>query len=111
MSKGKLIGLIVGGFILLLVTIFVLNFYGLEMFKFFRPKYENAKREVFEETKSYVHGKVQDLGKYYYEYNTAETLADKEAIASLVRMQFAEFDAGQIREIKLQQFLTKIRGY
>jgi len=111
MKKSKIFSLTVGGIVLLLMLIFALSFFELGMFKFFRPRRENIKRQVFEETKSYVHGKVQDLAKYYREYHGTEDLGDREVIATVIRMQFAEFDASQIRETKLRQFLIKTRGY
>ena len=101
---------IIGAFFGAIAIVFILELVGLGFSKFFEPKRENIRREIFEETKSYVHGKTQDLSKYYNEWRKAET-KDKEAIESLVRMQFAEFDSENIRETKLKNFLTQIRGY
>ena len=93
------------------VVAFGLEYAGLKWMKFFAPRRAEIRREVFEETKSYVHGKIQDLSKYYGEYQRAETLADKEAIRALIQMQFAEFDAANIREPRLHSFLIEMRGY
>lgn len=101
----------VGIFIGIVVILFILELTGLGFFKFFRPKYENARREIFEETQSYVQGKIQQLAKLYVEYNDAETLEDKDAIKQVVIMQFAEFDAENIRETQLKLFLKNMRGY
>ncbi len=97
--------------VVLLIITFGFGLFGLEYKKFFAPKHENVNRQVFEQTQSYVHGKVQDLAKYYEEYNKAEAAEDKEAIRSLILMRFAEFDATKIRSQQLQNFLTTTRGY
>lgn len=87
-----------------------LNAFGLVTFRFFAPKYENARREVFEETKSYVHGMVQDLGKYMYEWQTG----DKEtrlAIEAVIRVRYANFPASKVKDPALRAFLQKCRGF
>lgn len=106
MSKWK-----IAGIVLVVLTIpFGAGLYSLGMFKFFGPKQENIRREIFEETKSYVHGKVQDLAKYYEEFQAAEP-EDRDAIRSLIQMRFAEFDESNIRPAKLRNFLSEMRGY
>lgn len=111
MSKTKIVLSSIGGFIGLIAVLFILGLVGLGFFKFFEPKRENIRREVFENTKSYTHGVIQDLGKYYQEYNDAKTTEDKATIKSVVSMRFAEFDETKIENYKLQQFLIQMRGY
>lgn len=98
-------------FVVILIIAFGLEFLGLEWTRFFAPKRAGIKREVFEQTKSYVHGKIQDLSKYYKEYKDADNQEDMDAIASIIQMQFAEFDEAKIDNRKLRAFLTNIRGY
>lgn len=100
----------IGALALLLLLIFVLRYSELEMFKFFAPQKEDARRTVFENTQSYVHGKRQDLAKYYMEYQKADA-EGKETIRSVIQMQFSQFDAEHIQNIKLKQFLTNMRGF
>ena len=104
----KKVTLSIVGVILLFALGWGLAYHELVFTRFFAPKRENVRREVFEETKSYVHGKTQDLAKYYEEYQKAE---DKEAIASIIKMRFAEFDAEAINNYKLKQFLISVRGF
>jgi len=111
MTKGrenilKAVGIFVG----VLILFFVIGLYGLGWMKFFEPKKENIRREIFEQTQSYVHGKIQDLAKYQDEYNKAD-VDDKEAIRQLIILRFAEFDETQIRPVGLKNFLTNMRGY
>ena len=91
--------------------IFGAQYLHLNMTKFFKPKYENVNRQVFENTKSYLHGIQQDLGKYYNEYNKAKTVEDKEVIKEVVKVRFAEVDASNIKSPTLRRFLISMRGY
>lgn len=107
----KKIVLSILGVIALFALIWGLAYHELVFTRFFRPRQENVRREVFEETKSYVHGKVQDLAKYYEEYQKAETPEDKQAVEGIIKMRFAEFDANVINNYQLKQFLISIRGF
>lgn len=53
---------------------------------------QNANREVFEETQSYVEGKRQEAAKLYKEYKLADTQEDKQVIENVVAQSFANFD-------------------
>jgi hypothetical protein len=110
MGKGKIILSVLGGLAAIIVLTFVLELFGLGMFKFFEPKRENIRREVFENTKSYLHGIQQDLGKYHLEYQKANT-DDRAAIKSTIRMRFAEVDVAKLQSPQLRTFLTNMRGY
>lgn len=98
------------GILIFVVLSFLIGMFTLSYYKFFAPKFGDAKRRVFEEQQSYVHGKIQDLAKYYDEYTTAP-VADKEAIRKLIIMRFAEFDKSKIQSSALRGFLKKMRGY
>ena len=111
MSKIKITFTAIIVIILLILLLFGTGILNLQYFKFFAPKMEDARRDVFENTQSYVHGMQQQLGKYYREWQKADTLDEKEAIEAVVNMQFAEFDETKIDNYKLQKFLTKTRGY
>ena len=100
----------IGLLIIVLVFLFVIGLFELGWMKFFEPKKENIRREIFEETQSYVHGKIQDLAKYHDEYRKAD-VDEKESIRQLIILRFAEFDETQIRSAGLRQFLTNMRGY
>jgi len=97
-------------FVGLIAVLFILELVGLGFFKFFEPKREDIRREIFENTKSYVHGKIQELAKYKHEYDAADA-EGKQAIEALIRSQFAEFDEQKIDALSLRTFLTRIRGY
>ena len=109
-TKLKIFGMSVAGLIAILVAVFLIGLATLSYYKFFEPRKENIRREVFEQTQSYTHGKIQDLAKYYEEYNKAE-FESRETIRQLIIMRFAEFDESKIRSPKLRSFLITMRGY
>ncbi len=106
MNKLKITGIVVA----VLTVPFLIGLYSLGMFKFFAPKSQNIKREIFENTKSYLHGVQQDLGKYYHEYQNADE-DGKLAIKATIRIRFAEVDVEKLQSPQLGQFLIKTRGY
>jgi len=106
-SLGAKIALGIVGFIVLM---FVLQFAGIEWFRYFETRKEDARREVFEETKSYVHASIQALAKYKREWDKGDQ-ADRQSIEVLIQSEFAAFDADDIKVDKLRQFLIKVRGY
>ena len=71
----------------------------------------NVERQAFEVSKPYIHAAAQDLAKYYAEYMRAKSADDKEAILSVVRIRFAEFDESKLKVPELKVFLKKARGY
>lgn len=95
----------------LIVLVFILEAAGLGMFKFFAPKKEAIKREVYENTPSFVEGKLQDLSRYYREYQQDSTATGREAIRHTVQTQFSYFDADNVKDYTLKQFLINMRGF
>ena len=111
MSKSKIVGIAVLVLVGLLVLSFGLGYYELRYKKFFKPRHENVERQVFENTQSYVHGKIQDLARYKVQYDNAETVDGKLVIKNVIVQQFAQFDSEQIVDAGLRNFLVTMRGY
>lgn len=82
---------IIGIFISILGIIFIMEYIGILNYQFIEPKRENARREVFENTQSYVEGKRQSITKYYNEWRRSDD-TEKEAIRQIVLQEFANFD-------------------
>lgn len=101
---------IIGGIIGMVLLVFLLSYAGLIQYQFFAPKYENARRNVFENTQSYVQGKIEDLSNYKLQYDQAKDNDSKQAIESVIRSQFANFNIDQCPN-ELKAFLTSMRGY
>ncbi len=105
MGKLGLKGQIVVGIVGIVIITYGVLFY----YKHFAPKFEGARREVFEKTRSYNQAKLQELSKYRLEYLKAEG-NDKTAIASTIQHKFADYDIKSLPS-ELQEFLKEIRGY
>ena len=98
------VGLLVAG-VLIIVGI---SFGGLWSYRYFAPRYEDARRKVFKETRSYNEGKMQQLAKYRYEYLTG-TVEEKTIIGSTIRHMFADYESQEL-PIELRNFLDEIKG-
>lgn len=106
----KIAALGIAGFIAFVVIMFALTFSGQEWRRFFAPRSEAIRREVFEETRSYNQAKLQELANYRLQYMQADDQSDKDAIASTIQLRFSDYD-GQRMPIELEQFLKEIRGW
>ena len=65
---------------------------------------ENAKREVFEQTQSYVEGKRQSALKYYQEYQKSDE-SQKQGLKSVISQDFANFDEDKYLTGELRNFI------
>ena len=95
------------GLALLLTLAFGATWLGIEWYGFFGPKREAVRREVFKQTKSYNEGKMQQLTKYRIEYLRADTPEERSAIASTIRIAFADYDMDQLKP-ELRGFLRNM---
>lgn len=87
---------------------FLANEYEIFGIKFWGVRKENAKREVFEQTQSYVEGKRQELTKYRLEYQRTKDPVEKEAIRQTVVTSFANLDYTKLPP-DLQSFLNDLK--
>ena len=105
-----IIAMAIVSIVLLFGTMFGLTWLGIEWRGFFGPKQAAVEREIFKETRSYNEAKVQDLAKYRLEYLRADSEEDRAAIASTVRMQFAEYPIDKLPNQELIDFLTEVNN-
>ena len=77
------------GLAFIVLAMYVLNYAGLTSFKIFGPQYEQARREVFEETKSYRDGTRRDFDNLYLQYKSAKSDDEKAAVLSVIRHRAA----------------------
>lgn len=75
--------------------------------KFWGPKYEEAKREIFENTKSYKHGTIRDLQNLMLEYKSADNEGHKAALRVTILHRSAAFDRNELTP-QLRQFLNTL---
>ena len=76
-------------------------------YKFFAPMEQNVRREVFENTQSYVEWKRQELTKYRLEYLTTKDEDVKAAIRMTIVQSFANFDQSKL-SYELRTFLNNL---
>lgn len=106
-SVGKVVGFVVLFFVVFLVSAWLFQGNDFFMYKIFAPKYEQVRRETFEQTKSYNQGVAQELNKQYTEYQSASD-AGKQAIAAVVLHQVADYDVEKLPP-HLRQFVNQLR--
>lgn len=104
-------GWIVAG-LFLLVLLFGLGlgarYVGLQVERWFAPREENVRREVFEETKSYNEGMEQQLVKYRLEYARATEESERAAIAAAVRHAYGDYDETRLAP-ELREFVSQCK--
>ena len=84
------------------------------LYKYFAPKQEAVRRQVFEQTKSYNQGMIQELQNMQFEYVKA-TDSQKDALASIILHRTADYDETKlpydlrtfINELKRSQYEAK----
>lgn len=104
---GALVGVVLL-FVVLGSLAFGAKWLGLEWRGFWGPREAAVERQIFEETQSYNHGMIQQLAKHRLEYLREEDPDAKAAIASTVRMQFAQFDIESLPQPELREFWYEV---
>ena len=110
MSTGKFIFGIFCGLLVFVALYFGLGYLGVIGTKTIGKAQQNADREVFEQTQSYVQGKRQELVKLHHEWMSADNDSKKD-IEATVRISFANFDENKYLEDspELYSFLKKVK--
>lgn len=78
------------------------------LYRYFAPKREAVRRQVFEQTKSYNQGMIQELQNMQFEYLKAAPDQQK-ALASIILHRAADFDESKL-PADLSAFLRKLRN-
>jgi hypothetical protein len=87
------VGALVAGAALL----FALNAIGLTSYRFWAPKQEAARREVFEHSPAFIRGKQQHLLRLYGEWHRADP-AHATALCSIARQEAVSLDRALFNE-------------
>jgi len=99
---------IFGLIIFMLALTWVIQGNDFFMYKFFAPKQEAVRREVFENTKSYTQGMIQNLRKMQFEYVQAQP-DQKAALGNIILQQYADYPDQQLPP-DLQVFMANLRN-
>ena len=79
---------------------------GLLHWKFWSVQYRDAQREVFEQSQSFVQGKITHITRLRLSYETAEG-AQREALRRTILTEAATVDTDDLPEA-LQSFITQL---
>lgn len=109
MQPLKVIGIILSALLAIFILTFIVQGEDWFMYKFWQPKMENVRREVFENTQSYVESKRQDLTKYRLEYLRDTSATDRQALKMTIVQEFANFDESKLTEPQLREFLRQMK--
>jgi len=108
MNTLKIVGLSLLGLVVIIALNFAFGWVDVGYTKTVGKAKENARREVFEQSQSYVEGKRQELTKYRLEYQRTKDSTEKEAIRQTILQSFANFDEKKL-PYDLLQFLQDIK--
>jgi len=96
--------------VLMIAIAFGSGMLNMTFYEFFGMKKANIERKIFKENKSHVEGMISDLAKYKYELAIEKDEIAKNAIRSMIRSKYANFDETKIEDYALKAFLIQIRG-
>jgi len=108
MKTGTVILIVIGFFVAIGAIGYSVGWYGVGYTKTVGKAQENANREVFEQTQSYVEGKRQELTKLRLEYEEDTSKTDKEALKRMILSDFSNFDESKL-PLDLDSFLQSLK--
>lgn len=96
-----------GAIVLILALSWIATGNNFFLYKVFAPAQEQVRREVFEQTKSYNQGMVQQIRGYMASYAQADS-SQKDALASVIIHETADYDESKL-PADCQAFIIKLR--
>ena len=100
--------LVVTSFAAIVAFGFGLSYLNLLSFGFFAPKYEQVRRETFEQSKAYNDGMVQELESMRLDYSRAND-EQKAALASVILHRSAVYPCERM-PYDLCQFIQQLKN-
>lgn len=106
-DTGKIVAIALATIVALLALTWIVQ--GNEFFltKVFAPKYEEVRRETFEQSKAYNQGMIQELQNMQFEYAKA-TPEQQKALASVILHRAADYDSSKL-PTDLREFIDHLR--
>jgi hypothetical protein len=98
------------GLLLLAVLLFAAHGIGLVNLRFWGPQFQEARREIFEETQSFVHGKITHLNRLRLEYESTELDTRRKALRTMILQEAAVLEEENL-PTDLRSFIQSLRGY
>lgn len=103
-ERGKELGWISWGLILVIAGTFILGGAGLLYKSTIEKKSMDISRENFENNKSHVHSMMEDLSKYKLQLAKTTDETERKAIISFITENYATFDGKLIGNDSLREF-------
>jgi len=102
----KIFGWSIIGIVIITGIVWLISANDYFLYKFWAPKNEAVRREVFENTKSYKQGTIQELRRWQFEYIKAPN-EQKGVLASTILHQIADFDR-DLLPLDLREFVSDL---
>ena len=77
-------------------------------YKVFGVKYENQRREIFEQSKAYNQGMIQELQNMQFQYEQSSP-DQKDALAAIILHRVADYPNQERMPNDLQEFIAKLQ--
>ncbi|MFL0802553.1 MAG: hypothetical protein K6L81_02475 [Agarilytica sp.] len=92
-----MVAIIIGGLI----------YFGPEIKEHFGTRYASADREVFENSKPFIHGTIENLNRLRMQYEMSDNQKHRNAIKTMIVSQTATLDKSQL-PYDLQQWVNSL---
>lgn len=105
----KVAGAVIGVLVAVLAFTWVVQGNDFFMYKYFGPKYEQQRREIFEQSRAFNQGMVQELQNMQFEYVKAAP-EQKEALASIILHRSSGYNLNDpIVPADLRSFIEQLK--
>ena len=91
-----IVAVAIGAFLAINVVVWGITGSDLVFYKFFAPKYEEVRRNVFENTPSYKWGMVQDLQNMQFKYLQEKNPDVRAALASVIISRATQYGESRL---------------
>jgi len=98
---------VLAGLVAFLVLTWAIQGNDFFLYKTFAPKYEQVRRETFEQTKSYNQGMIQELQNMQFQYVQADP-AHQAALAAIILRRAADYDLNKL-PVDLRNFIEGLK--
>ena len=106
----QVVGAIVLGIAAILGLTWIVQGNDFFMYKYFAPKYEQTRRQVFEQTRSFNQGMVQELQNMQFEYVKTTDPNAKAALASIILHRASGYNLEDpIVPADLREFIQQLK--
>ena len=92
---------------LILGAVAALTFGGFQIRKVLAPAEESLRREVYEQSKSYIDGTIRDIDNLRLQWLGAATEVQKNALASVARQRSVDFPRDELPD-RLREWLDSL---